>query len=148
MLYFLILYNLNYIEWWIAYHISYYTFIFTFFCVIFKCILHTFIRYQVFVSNTNIYMKQLTKAQLVERGTTCITHSEYIRFKAIDRVPISWKSHLSDKIKQNFFQTVSIQLYECTTWTLTKRIEKRLDGNYTRTLRAILNKYRKQHTTK
>ena len=26
-----------------------------------------------------------------------------------------------------------------TTWTLTKRLEKKLDGNYTRMLRAILN---------
>ena len=30
-------------------------------------------------------------------------------------------------------------LYGCTTWTLTKRLEKKLDGNYTRMLRAILN---------
>ena len=30
--------------------------------------------------------------------------------------------------------------YGCTTWTLTKRLEKKLDGNYTRMLRAILNK--------
>ena len=28
----------------------------------------------------------------------------------------------------------------CTTWTLTKRLEKKLDGNYTRMLQAILNK--------
>ena len=43
---------------------------------------------------------------------------------------------------------VSIPLYGCTTWTLTKRIEKNLDGNCTRMLRAILNKSRKQHPTK
>ena len=36
----------------------------------------------------------------------------------------------------------------CTTWTLTKRMEKKLDGNYTRMLRAILNKSRRQHPTK
>ena len=35
---------------------------------------------------------------------------------------------------------VSILLYGCTTWTLTKRLEKKLDGNYTRMLKAILNK--------
>ena len=41
---------------------------------------------------------------------------------------------------RSFFQAVvvSIQLYGCTTWTLTKRLEKKLDGNYTRMLRAIL----------
>ena len=43
---------------------------------------------------------------------------------------------------------VSILLYRCTTWTLTKRIEKKLDGNYTRMPRAILNKSWRQHPTK
>ena len=42
----------------------------------------------------------------------------------------------------------SILLYGCTTWTLTKRLEKKLDGNYTRMMRAILNKSRRQHPTK
>ena len=42
----------------------------------------------------------------------------------------------------------SILLYGCTTWTLTKRTEKKLDSNYTRMLRAILNKSWRQHTTK
>ena len=35
-----------------------------------------------------------------------------------------------------------------TLWTLTKRLEKKIDGNYTRMLRAILNKYWRQHPTK
>ena len=39
-------------------------------------------------------------------------------------------------------------IYRCTTWTLTKRLEKKLDGNYTRMLRAILNKSSRQHPTK
>ena len=39
-------------------------------------------------------------------------------------------------------------LYGCITWTLTKRMEKKLDGDYTRMLRAILNKYWRQHPTK
>ena len=34
------------------------------------------------------------------------------------------------------------------TWTLTKRMEKKLDGNYTRMLRAVLNKSWRQHPTK
>ena len=55
-----------------------------------------------------------------------------------------------DKMKHSFFQAavVSILLYGFTTWTLTKRLEKRLDGNYTRMLRAILNKSWSQHPTK
>ena len=39
-------------------------------------------------------------------------------------------------------------LYGCTTWTLTERIEKKLDGNYTRMLRVILNSSWRQHSTK
>ena len=52
-------------------------------------------------------------------------------------------------MKRHFFQAavVSILLYGCTTWTLTKRLEKKLDGNYTRMLRAILNKSWRQHPT-
>ena len=51
---------------------------------------------------------------------------------------------------QIFFQAavVSILLYGCTTWTLNKRLEKKLDSNYTRMLRAILNKSWRQHPTK
>ena len=50
----------------------------------------------------------------------------------------------------SFFQVavVSILLYGCTTLTLTKRPEKKLDGNYTRMLRAILNKSWLQHPTR
>ena len=43
---------------------------------------------------------------------------------------------------------MSILLYGCTTWTLTKRMEKRLGDNYTRMLRTVLNKSWKQHPTK
>ena len=53
-------------------------------------------------------------------------------------------------MKCSFFPAavVSILQYGCTTWTLTKRVEKKLDGNYTRMLRAILNKSWRQHSTK
>ena len=69
---------------------------------------------------------------------------------AIYRLSIIWKSDLTDKMKRSFFQAavVSILLYGCTTWTLTKRLEKKLDGNYTRMLRAILNKSWRQHPTR
>ena len=57
------------------------------------------------------------------------------------------RSDLTDKMKRSFFQAavVSILLYECTPWTLTKRLEKKLDGNYTRMLRAVLNKSWRRH---
>ena len=68
----------------------------------------------------------------------------------IDRLSIIWKSILTDKMKCSFFQAVvvAILLYGCTIWTLTKRLENKLDGNYTRMLRAILNKSWQQHPTR
>ena len=69
---------------------------------------------------------------------------------AINRLSIILKSDLTDKMKRCFFQAAvaSILLYGCTTWTLTKRLEKKLEGNYTRMLRAILNKSWRQHLTR
>ena len=63
---------------------------------------------------------------------------------------IFYWSDLTDKMKRSFFQAAdtSILLYGCTTWTLTKRLEKKLDGNYTRMLHAILNKSWQQHPTR
>ena len=53
-------------------------------------------------------------------------------------------------MKRSFFQeaVISILLYVCATWTLTKQLEKKLDGNYTRMLPAILNKAWGQHPTR
>ena len=69
---------------------------------------------------------------------------------AMNRLSIIWKSDLIDKMKHSFFQAVveSILLYGCTTWTITKRLETKLDGNCTRMLRAILNKSWRQHPTR
>ena len=69
---------------------------------------------------------------------------------AIDKLSIIRRSDLTDKMKRSFFQpaVVSILMYGCTTWTLTKRLEKKLDGNYRRMLRAILNKSWQQHHTR
>ena len=69
---------------------------------------------------------------------------------AINKLSVIWKSDLTNKMKYSFFQAVvvSILLYGCTTWTLTKHMEKKLDGNYTRMLQVILNKSWRQHPTK
>ena len=69
---------------------------------------------------------------------------------AIDRLSVIWKSDLTDKIKHSFFQAVvtSILLYGCTTWMLTKCMEKKLDSNYSRMLWAILNKSWRQQSPK
>ena len=52
-------------------------------------------------------------------------------------------------MKRSFSQAavMSILLYGCTTWTLTKWLEKKLNGKYSRMLRAILNKSWRQHLT-
>ena len=70
-------------------------------------------------------------------------------WNAIDRLSITWKSDLSDKIKPEFIQAVavSVLLYGCTTY-VSETLRKNLDGNYTRTLRAVFNRFLKLHPTK
>ena len=67
-----------------------------------------------------------------------IIYNEHLKVTsmAIDKISIIWISNLPDKYKRSFFQVaaVSILQYGCTTWMLTKRLEKKLDGNYTRML--------------
>ena len=53
---------------------------------------------------------------------------------AIDKFSIIWKSNLTYKIKQEFIQPVLV----LTTWTLSKCLVEKLDGNYARMLHAIL----------
>ena len=69
---------------------------------------------------------------------------------AINKLLVIWKLDLTNKMKRSFFQAavVSILLYGCTTLTLTKWLEKKLDGNYTRMLLTISNKSWRQHPTK
>ena len=63
-------------------------------------------------------------------------------WSAIDRLMAEWKSDLSDKIKVKSNQTVamSVILYDCNMWTLTKRLYEKLDSNYARVLPAVQNK--------
>ena len=77
-------------------------------------------------------------------------HANSKSMGSYDRLSVIWKSDLIDKIKSSFFQAavVSILLYGCTTWTLTKRMEKKPDGNYTKMLRKILSKFWRQHLRK
>ena len=53
-------------------------------------------------------------------------------------------------MKRSFFQAtvLSILLYGWTTWTLTKRMEKKLDSSYARVIQAILNKSWRRHPAK
>ena len=69
---------------------------------------------------------------------------------ARDRILVIWKSDLTNKIKRIFFWATddSILLYGSTAWMLTKRTEKKFDGNYPRMLRTVLNKSCRQRSTK
>ena len=62
-------------------------------------------------------------------------------WSAIDRLSVICQSDLSDKMKPNFVhaKVVSILLYGCTTWILTKTMEKKLDSNCMIMSQAILN---------
>ena len=59
---------------------------------------------------------------------------------AIDWLSVIWKSNLTNKIKRSFFQAVvvSILLYGCTTWTLTKWMEKKLDKNAASNIEQVI----------
>ena len=60
---------------------------------------------------------------------------------AIDKLSVIWKSNLTNKMKRSFFQAavVSILLYGCTTRTITKWLEKKLDSNYTRSRDGLIS---------
>ena len=62
-------------------------------------------------------------------------------WSALDRLRTIWKSTLPEQIKKGFFRAVveSVLLYGSSAWTLTKRLESKLNGTYTRMLRVILN---------
>ena len=62
-------------------------------------------------------------------------------WSALDRLRIIWKFTLPEQIKKGFFRAIveSVLLYGSSAWTLTKRLESKLNGTYTRMLRVILN---------
>ena len=69
---------------------------------------------------------------------------------ALNKMKPIWESHLQEDLKRRFFRATveSVLLYGSATWTLTKHLERRLNGTYTRMLRAALNISWKQHPTK
>ena len=69
---------------------------------------------------------------------------------AINRLSVIWKSDLTDKMKRSFFQAavVSILLYGCTTWTLTKRMEKKAWRQLHKNAASNTEQVLEQHPTK
>ena len=90
------------------------------------------------------YLKQMDKFTYLGRSVS--STEKYINMRqakawtTIDTLPALWKSDLTDRVKRSFFQAavVLILLYECTTWTLTKRMKTKLDSNYTSNIEQVL----------
>ena len=68
---------------------------------------------------------------------------------AVNQLDSIWKSNLPKNLKKNFFRAAceSVLLYGSSAWTLTANLERKLDGAYTRMLRAALNVSWKEHMT-
>ena len=74
-----------------------------------------------------------------------LTHKTPFLFRRMAFLYLKRKKYKTLNVK---FRRELILLYGCTTWTLTKRLKKKLDGIYKRMLRAILNKSWRQHPTR
>ena len=72
-----------------------------------------------------------------------------LAWNACHKLKKIWNSSLSRNIKVRLFTSTveSILLYASETWTLTKTLERQLDGCYTRMLRMALNISWKRHLT-
>ena len=95
------------------------------------------------VSETSGQVHISWKQRLVYPKYHCTTSESMDSYRHMEVWPVKYN-------KMQFFPEaiVSILLYGWTTWTLTKRVEKRLEGNCSRILRAVMNKFWKQHSTK
>ena len=90
------------------------------------------------------------KTVLFENSVLCSFKLTKFVSKINTILKFSWFLYLLYLIKRELFQAValSVLLYCCTTWTLIKCLEKKLEGNYTRVLHAIFNKSWKKFPTK
>ena len=70
---------------------------------------------------------------------------EYFSFVLIGIIPYSWFTGLKNIIYTYIYIYIYTYIY---IYIYVKRLEKKLDGNYTRMLRAILNKSWQQHPTR
>ena len=72
-----------------------------------------------------------------------------LAWQALNKMSSIWTSSMRSDLKRRFFVSTveSILLYGCESWTLTEKMEKKLDGSYTRMLRKALNVHWSSHTT-
>ena len=85
----------------------------------------------------------------LESSEKDISVRKALAWTACNKLKKIWNSSLSRKIKVRLFTATveSILLYNSETWTLTKKLEKQLDGCYTRMLRMALNISWRRHPT-
>ena len=69
---------------------------------------------------------------------------------ALDKLNTIWKPSHPKQMKRRFFRATveTVLLYGSSAWTLTKNLETKLSGTYTRMLRAALDVSWKEHPTK
>ena len=70
-------------------------------------------------------------------------------WSALNKMMKVWKSNLKNHLKIGFFRATveSVLLYGAECWTMTGKMMNRLDGTYTRMLRAVLGVSWKEHKT-
>ena len=70
-------------------------------------------------------------------------------WSALNKLTPIWRSNLDVSIKREFFKTTveSVLTYSLQAWTLTRSLESKLNGAYTRILRAALNVHWSQRVT-
>ena len=63
-------------------------------------------------------------------------------WSALNSMQEIWKSKMPDKLKRNFFRAAveSVLVYCAISWTLTAKLEGKIDGAYTRMLRVALER--------
>ena len=94
------------------------------------------------VVNDFKYLGSMTSSTEVD--VNCRKAAAWRTCNKLNRV---WKSQLNRSIKIRVFCTVveSVLLYGSETWTLSKGLEKQLDGCYTHMLRAVQNIHWSDH---
>lgn len=62
-------------------------------------------------------------------------------WSVVNKLSLVWRSGLPDHMKRNIFLTTvtSVLLYGCSIWTISRKLERRLDGVYIRILKVALN---------
>ena len=86
---------------------------------------------------------------LMESSPKDIKARKAAAWRACNKLGKIWKSHMSRKLKERLFLSTveSVLLYGCEAWTLTRKLEKQLDGCYTRLLRTAFNIHWQEHVT-